>query len=82
MDFLDDEDAQNIRMRQIGVKNIDGFPAQNWLKNTGTCVFDYLQYKYKDVKGLKQRFATYENINLMLNGIDPLNYDEEEEKDT
>lgn len=81
VDYRGEEDIMQVPMLKVGTKNIDGYPDQTWLKNTGTCVFDYLQYKYQELKGLKQRFATYENINLMLNSVDPLDYDKDELED-
>lgn len=74
-----DEDMMRHRMLRVGAKNIDGYPDQTWLKDQGTCVFDYLQHRYQHRRGMKKRFSSYENINLMLNGIDPINPSEDDE---
>jgi hypothetical protein len=42
-----------IRMKQAGVGIYDGYDNQEWSTNTGRCVFDYIKYRYGNIKGFK-----------------------------
>jgi hypothetical protein len=42
-----------IRMKQAGVGIYDGYDNQEWDSNTGRCVFDYIKYRYGNIKGFK-----------------------------
>lgn len=45
-----------IKMRDRFALKFAGDENQEWDRGEGTCVFDYLIYKYKDVKGFKKDF--------------------------
>ena len=50
-----------IRMKQSGVGIYDGYDKQEWDTNTGRCVFDYIIYKYGNIKGFK-KVCNYESL--------------------
>ena len=52
---------KNIRMKQSGVLNIDGYDNQMWDTNTNKCVYDYIIHRYGNIKGFKKS-CTYEKL--------------------
>jgi hypothetical protein len=65
----------DIRMRQSGVYNIDGYDTQEWDTNTNRCVYDYIIHRYGNVKGFKKscNYETLEKIfdngNSLVEGV-------------
>jgi hypothetical protein len=65
----------NIRMRQSGVYNIDGYDTQEWDTNANRCVYDYIIHRYGNVKGFKKscNYETLEKIfdngNSLVEGV-------------
>lgn len=58
-----------IRMKQSGVGIYDGYDKQEWDTNTGRCVFDYIIYKYGNIKGFK-KVCNYESLCNIFYDID------------
>lgn len=67
-----------IRMKQSGVGIYDGYDKQEWDTNTGRCVFDYIIYKYGNIKGFK-KVCNYESLCDIFTVKN--NYDDEAEAD-
>ena len=65
-------DLKNIKMKQSGSLNIDTFDNQLWDTKTNKCVFDYIIYTYKDIKGFK-KICNYETLNDIFDDDDCLN---------
>jgi hypothetical protein len=65
-----------IRMKDAGVGIYDGYTEQEWNTNTGRCVFDYIIYKYGNIKGFK-KICNYESLCKIFNNY---NDDDDEEE--
>ena len=59
------DNLENIRMRKSGSALIDGYDKQDWDTNTGRCVFDYIIYRYGNIKGFKN-VCNYEDLNKIF----------------
>jgi hypothetical protein len=58
-----------IRMKQSGVGIYDGYDNQEWDTNTGRCVFDYIIYRYGNIKGFK-KICNYQSLCEIFYDID------------
>ena len=56
---------ENIKMKSSSTYKYDGYDNQQWDTNTGKCVFDYIIYTYKDIKGFKT-ICNYEELNKLF----------------
>jgi hypothetical protein len=54
---------ERIRMKQSDI--VDGYDKQDWDTNTGRCVFDYIIYRYGNIKGFKN-VCNYEDLNKIF----------------
>jgi len=65
----------DIRMKQTGVLNYDGYDNQNWDTNTNRCVYDYIINRYGNVKGLIKSCSyekleeIFDNGNSLVEGV-------------
>jgi hypothetical protein len=59
-----------IRMKQSGVGIYDGYDNQEWSTNTGRCVFDYIKYRYGNIKGFKTVCNDNESLCKIFYDID------------
>jgi hypothetical protein len=66
---------ERIRMKQSGVGIYDGYAKQGWDTNTGRCVFDYIIWKYGNIKGFK-KVCNYESLCNIFTVQD--NYDDDD----
>ena len=64
---------ERIRMKQSGIDQ--GYNKQEWETNMGRCVFDYIIYKYGNIKGFK-KICNYESLCKIFYDTDDC-YDEE-----
>ena len=61
------------RMKDAGAGIYDGYTEQVWDTNSGRCVFDYIIYRYGNIKGFK-KVCNYESLCKIFN-----NYEDDEE---
>ena len=66
-----------IRMKQAGVGIYDGYDKQEWSTNTGRCVFDWIIYRYGNIKGFK-KVCNYESLCNIFYDIDDDDNDDDE----
>jgi hypothetical protein len=65
----------NMRMTQAGALNYDGYNNQDWDTNTNKCVYDYIIYRYGNVKGLIKSCSyekleeIFDNGNSLVEGV-------------
>ena len=64
---------ERIRMKKSGI--YQGYNKQEWETNMGRCVFDYIIYKYGNIKGFK-KICNYESLCKIFYDTDDC-YDEE-----
>ena len=53
---------EHIKMKDAGAYQLEGYDiTTQWDTMTGKCVFDYIKYRYGDIKGFKS-VCTYDNL--------------------
>ena len=64
---------ERIRMKQSGI--VYGYNKQEWETNMGRCVFDYIIYKYGNIKGFK-KICNYDSLCKIFYDTDDCNDEE------
>lgn len=67
--FKEKGSLEETRMKDTNAVKIDGYGKQKWDTNTGRCVFDYIIYKYGNVKGFKSA-CNYEDLHDIFSDYD------------
>ena len=62
----------NIRMKQSGSYNIDGYTNQDWDTQQDKCVYDYIIYTYGKLKGFKKQCNDYKTLEEIFDNGDSL----------
>ncbi len=60
------QNPRQIRMRNVKAPHINSYSKQDWDTQNGTCVLDYIQYRYKNVKGLIKLMKDREKLIEMI----------------
>jgi hypothetical protein len=60
------KNMKDIRMKQAGSLQIDGYDTQPWDTKKDTCVFDYIIHTYKNIDGFKKQ-CNYESLQEIFN---------------
>jgi len=62
----------NIRMRQSGSYNIDGYTNQDWDTQQDKCVYDYIIHTYGKLKGFKKQCNDYKTLEEIFDNGDSM----------
>lgn len=68
----------SIRMRDAHSFNLEDYENQEWDTRKGRCVFDYIKYRYGNIKGLKlacnddELIKIFGDDNVLINGVNTL----------
>ena len=78
-DIIDGEgDYSSIRMKDAHSFNLEDYEHQEWDTCKGRCVFDYIKYRYGNIKGLKlacnddELIKIFGDDNVLINGVNTL----------
>jgi len=69
------KELKEIKMKDAYSYNIEGYENQEWETNKGRCVFDYIKFKYGNLKGLKlacnddELIKIFDDDNVLINGV-------------
>ena len=61
-----------IRMRQSGSYNIDGYTNQDWDTQQDKCVYDYIIHTYGKLKGFKIQCNDYKTLEEIFDNGDSI----------
>jgi hypothetical protein len=70
------KDLKEIKMKDACSYNYEGYEEQDWDTKKGKCVFDYIQNKYGNLKGLKiacsedNLIEIFNDKDAIINGVD------------
>jgi hypothetical protein len=76
-------DIKKLKMKDAYSYNIEGYETQNWDTQKGRCVFDYIKFRYGNLKGLKiicnddkELIKIFDDEDALINGVNTyqLNY--------
>ena len=72
---IEKKQLKEIKMKDAYSYNIEGYENQEWETNKGRCVFDYIKFKYGNLKGLKlacnddELIKIFDDDNVLINGV-------------
>ena len=77
-----DFNIKKLKMKDAYSYNIEGYETQEWDTQKGRCVFDYIKYRYGNLKGLKlacndeDLIKIFDDDDVLINGVNTyqLNY--------
>ena len=79
---IKDLNIKKLKMKDAYSYNIEGYETQEWDTQKGRCVFDYIKYRYGNLKGLKlacndeDLIKIFDDDDVLINGVNTyqLNY--------